>query len=184
MNATLLVGIISALTALILGIASYSLNRRRDRDLEWRKLKLEHYREYIAALSGIAGRRSTGEGQARYSDAFNSLVLVAPVSVLKALYAFNDETRISNPARTPQRYEQLQNALIRELRRDVHPALGESSPDFFLIDATPALVEPVAAPAESHRSDGEADIETGPVGLHGPAAAFSESRARLNPTRR
>jgi hypothetical protein len=137
MNVDIIVGVISAATAVALVIASYSFNRRRDRELEWRKLKLEHYKEYIAALSGIAGRRSTPEAQARYSDAFNSLILVAPAPVLKLLYAFNEETRISNAARTPEGYEKLQNALLRELRRDIHPDLEDRALEFFLIDAEP-----------------------------------------------
>lgn len=135
MNATLIVGFLSATTALVLAIGGYALNRKRDRESEWRKLKLERYQEYIAALSGIAGQRSTSEGQARYADAFNSLVLVAPAHVLRLLYAFNDQTRISNPERTWLKYEELQNALLRALRQDIHPELHDATLDFFLIDS-------------------------------------------------
>ncbi|HKO17365.1 MAG TPA: hypothetical protein VJU82_00610 [Acidobacteriaceae bacterium] len=98
MNTPLIVGIISAATAIVLAVAGFTLTRRRDRELEWRKLKLERYQEYVASLSGIVGRRSTPEGQARYSDAFNGLVLVAPAPLLKTLYAFHAEQRINNPA--------------------------------------------------------------------------------------
>jgi hypothetical protein len=141
MNPTLLVGIISAVTALTVAVAGYRLNRRRDRDLDWRKLRLEHYSAYLSALSGITGRRSTPEAQAQYADAFNSLVLVAPAPVLEALYAFHEEQRTNNPARTPQGYERCHNALIRELRRDIHPNLRESQLRFFMIDAAPAPTE-------------------------------------------
>lgn len=100
--------------------------------------QLERYQEYIVSLSGIVGRRSTPEGQARYSDAFNSLVLVAPAPVLRTLYAFHNEQRINNTARTAAAYEKLQNELLRELRRDVHPYLNDHNLEFFLIDAAPA----------------------------------------------
>ena len=163
MNPTLLVGILSAATALTVFAGGYSLNRRRDRDLEWRKLKLEHYKDYLAALSGITGRRSTAEAQARYADAFNSLALVAPASVLKALYLFNDQTRISNSTRTPERYNQLLNTLVRELRRDIHPELGELALSVFLIDA----------PAPPERLLGSTDS---------PTSGTEDRRAAVGPT--
>ena len=141
MNATLIVGLISATTAVVLAMAGYTLNRRRDRELEWRKLKLERYQEFIASLSGIVGRRSTDEGQARYADAFNSLILVAPAPVLKALQAFNNEQRIDNPGRTAAAYGKLQNELLQQLRRDIHPDLADQSFEFFLIDSEPAKIE-------------------------------------------
>jgi hypothetical protein len=141
MNATLTVGIISAVSALVVAVVAYTFNRRRDRELEWRKLKLERYQEYIASLSGIVGRRSTPEGQGRYSDAFNGLVLVAPASVLKLLYAFNEETRMGNLGRSSEAYEKFQNALLRELRRDVHPGLDDQTLKFFLIDAEPVRLK-------------------------------------------
>lgn len=121
MDATISVAIISAAAALAVATASYAFNKRRDREAEWRRLKLEHYKEYVAALSGVVGHRSTAESQTRYSDAVNSMVLVAPPAVLRALYEFQDEIRVSNPSKSDQRHDQTLAALLREIRRDVHP---------------------------------------------------------------
>jgi putative exporter of polyketide antibiotics len=50
MEASLLAALISASSAIIVAGVSYYLTKRREREVEWRKLKLEHYQKYIAAL--------------------------------------------------------------------------------------------------------------------------------------
>lgn len=121
MNSTILVAVISGAAALAVAALSYAFNKQRDREAEWRKLKLDHYKEYVAALSGVVGQRSTAQSQARYSDAVNSMVLIAPPAVLRALYEFQDEIRVSNQNKSPQRHDETLAALLREIRRDVHP---------------------------------------------------------------
>jgi len=86
------------------------------------------------ALSGIQDGRSTPDLQARYADAMNLVTLVAPPAVLRALYAFQDETRVSNTNRSARRYDVVLTALLKEIRHDVHPKLpDDSSIDFQLI---------------------------------------------------
>jgi hypothetical protein len=80
---------------------SYLFAKWREREAEWRKLKLDHYREFVAALSGVVGERSNAPAQGRFSEAVNAMVLVAPSVVLRALYAFHDEVRAGNTARSP-----------------------------------------------------------------------------------
>jgi hypothetical protein len=88
----------------------------------WRKAKLEHYRQYVAALWGmVQGKAITADAQARYADAVNTLTLVAPPSVLRALYAFQDEISYRNTQRSDERHDQLVNVLLRQMRRDVRP---------------------------------------------------------------
>jgi hypothetical protein len=138
MNATILVAAISASAALAAAALSYLFHKRRDRETEWRKLKLEHYKEYVLALSGILDRRSTPDLQARYADAMNLMTLIAPPMVLRALYEFQDETRVSNKNKSPQRYEVVLTALLREIRRDVHPKIpADAGIDFQLILPAP-----------------------------------------------
>jgi hypothetical protein len=121
MNATILVAVISGAAALAVAALSYAFNKRREREADWRKLKLDHYKEYVTALSGVVGERSTAQSQARYSDAVNLMTLVAPPVVLEALYEFQDEIRVSNPNKSQKRHDETLAALLREIRRDVHP---------------------------------------------------------------
>ena len=138
MPVALFAAIVAAGTSIVVAVVGHAFTKRRERELEWRKLKLEHYQEYVAALSGIAGRRSNPEAQARYADAFNAMMLIAPSTVLKALYEFQEETRINNPNRTFERYESLHDALISLMRRDIHPELADPRIKFIQIDAPAA----------------------------------------------
>lgn len=92
--------------------------RKREHESDWRKAKLEHYREYVAALAGVAQGRSAPTAQARYADAVNSLTLVAPPAVLKALYAFQDEISCRNTARSDEVHDRLFASLLAEMLRD------------------------------------------------------------------
>lgn len=153
-DSTILVAFISAATALIVAAASYWFNKRRDREAEWRKLKLDHYKEYVAALSGVVGSRSTPATQARYADAVNSMTLVAPPSVLRALYALQDEIRFSNKNRTKQKDDAALSALLMEIRRDVHPKPPrDKETGFRLMDVPPPDCE---VPKASDTEHGEA----------------------------
>jgi hypothetical protein len=49
MDATIFVSVISATAAVAVAALSYAF-KRREREAEWRKLKLEHYKEYISVL--------------------------------------------------------------------------------------------------------------------------------------
>lgn len=118
---------------------SYLFNKRREREAEWRRLKLDHYKEYVTALSGVVGHRSTDVSQTRYSDAVNLMTLVAPPPVLKALYEFQDEIRISNTTKSAQRHDATLAALLRSIRTDVHPVKpNDEGIVFRLMDAPPA----------------------------------------------
>jgi hypothetical protein len=121
MNPSVITASISAAAALVVAAVSYALSKRREREAEWRKVKLEHYREYIAGLSGIVNERATPTSQARYSDAVNALLLVAPGSVLRALRAFQAEIAVSNKNRSDHRHDALLSDLVRAIRHDIHP---------------------------------------------------------------
>ncbi len=118
---------------------TYAFNKKREREAEWRKAKLEHYREYMAALSAVVGHRSNDKAQTRYSDAVNTLALVAPPSVLRTLYAFQEEIRMSNANHSQVNHDNLLGDLLREIRRDVHPKRPDDEGiDFRLMDAPPS----------------------------------------------
>lgn len=51
MDTTILVASISTLTALAVAALTYSFNKRSEREGQWRRLKLDHYKEYVSALS-------------------------------------------------------------------------------------------------------------------------------------
>ena len=121
MDSAALSAAIAGATAVTVAIATagltYYLTKRRERESDWRKLKLERYGEYVTALSGVVkGQDPSAEAQARYADAVNSLALVAPRPVLEALYAFLDERSVG-----PKK-DELLNELMNAVRRDIYPS--------------------------------------------------------------
>lgn len=139
MEGSVLVAVISSGAALAVAAMTYAFNKKREREAEWRKVKLEHYREYMAALSGVVGHRSNDQAQTRYSDAVNTMALVAPPGVLRALYAFQKEIRMSNANKSQVDHDKRLSDLLREIRQDVHPERPDDTGiDFMLMDAPPS----------------------------------------------
>jgi hypothetical protein len=123
MNITQLLvnAVASAPVAIIAVVVTNWLARRREHEADWRKLKFAQYQEFVLALSGIVNERSSREGQARYSDAVNSMALIAPMDVLKALTAFQSEISYMNKTRSQESHDRLLDPLFRAMRADIHP---------------------------------------------------------------
>lgn len=112
--------VMASSTALAVAVVGYWFTKKREREAELRKERLEHYKELVSSLSDILEGDDNFQGQKRFAVACNNLNLVAPVSVLKALQGFQDETKSSNPSRTLERHDQLLSLLLREMRRDLN----------------------------------------------------------------
>lgn len=111
--------LIAASGAILLAGSTYWLTKKRERDAELRKEKLEHYKDFVAGLSGIISGEATLEGQRTFSRVCNKLNLVAPQSVLTALQAFQREIKVGNESRSNEKHDQLMSALFYEIRRDL-----------------------------------------------------------------
>lgn len=129
MNPALVAAVVSGLVSISAVFLSDLFGRRRDREGEWRKLKLEQYQEFTLALSNAVHRKVDDAAKRRYADAVNSLALIAPPEVLAALYAFQDETSYRNQDRSQSQYEQRLSTLFREMRRDCQPKPPKDSSD-------------------------------------------------------
>lgn len=139
----------SVLTAIVVSVVTsiitYFLTRRREHEADWRKLKLEQYREFVRALSGNVVNRSTAEAQERYADAVNTMTLVAPPAVLRALQSFQAYNSPSNRSKSRAEHDRALSILLRAMRIDVHPACPQDPEDFVFIlwDAGPAPAEDI-----------------------------------------
>ena len=104
MEGTVLAAIITGAVALVVVSVTppitYFFSRKRDHEADWRKMKLEQYKEYVTALSGTVHHPYDSAVQRRYTDAVNSIGLIAPPKVLIALYRFLDETSFSKSSGT------------------------------------------------------------------------------------
>ena len=127
--------------AIVTAGLTYFFTKRREREADWRKMKLDQYKEYVAALSGIVEGRDTPEGHIRYVDAVNSLTLVASPKVLRELYAYMDYTTSRNISKSIEQHDRLLTNLMHVLRQDVFPhhQHGDASQTFRLITVPPDM---------------------------------------------
>lgn len=121
--ATIAASVVAAIGGLVIASVTaamtYSATKRREREAEIRKEKLEHYKDFMTSLSGVISGEGTDEGQRAFSRACNRLNLIAPNAVIVALQAFQDEIKQSNPNPTRTRHDELMSQLIHEMRRDL-----------------------------------------------------------------
>lgn len=138
------------ISSLVSGVVSFGvvaisnvLGKSREREAEWRKVKLEQYREFTASFSSVVHKGRDESSQRRYADAVNNMVLIAPPQVLKALYAFQDEISFNNTERNPSRYEELFSELVRKMRLDCFPTQPGDSEHFLFrtLDIPPTAQE-------------------------------------------
>jgi hypothetical protein len=119
METGIIVAGIAAVASLLGAAASFFFSLRREHAGDWRKVKFEHYREFMTALSSITGSDATPDGHRRFAQASNTIQLIAPKRVIDALHAFREEIAVTNPSRSPERQAILLSKLIREIRADL-----------------------------------------------------------------
>ncbi|HXT52732.1 MAG TPA: hypothetical protein VN811_16955 [Thermoanaerobaculia bacterium] len=108
------------LAAVLAAVAGYVFTKRKEREAEWRKEKLERYKAFVASLSGVLqGPNNTEEGLREFSASSNNLLLFAPQPVIEALILYREETRTSNPSPSREQHDLLLNCLFYEIRRDL-----------------------------------------------------------------
>jgi hypothetical protein len=129
-ESVLIPAFVSLATAFVVAIVTNFFTKRREREADWRKLKLEQYREYMLALSGVVTGRVTREAQLRYADAVNSMNLVAPQKVLLALQDFQKEISYLNKRRSDERHDKLLSLLVWEMRKDLYSGSSAVPKDF------------------------------------------------------
>lgn len=129
----------TAFTTLIVAIVSatlgYLVSNIREKQTNWRNLKIELYKEFIGAHSGMAAGDATDHDRLEFSWACNKIALVANKDVLNFLNAYLKEISISNRDRRTEKEIELRKRLIWEMRRDLgylpaRSALGEFDPPF------------------------------------------------------
>ena len=119
MAAEVVTALIAASGALLLAGTTFWFTKKREREAELRKEKLEHYKDFVAALSAIASVEWTADDQRAFARACNKLNLIAPQAVVKALQAFQQEIKVGNSQRSLERHDFLMSKVFFEMRRDL-----------------------------------------------------------------
>jgi hypothetical protein len=119
MTGSIFSALIAALGAVVAAAMTYLFTKSKEREADWRKEKIAHYKAFIESLSGIVEGDVSDEGLLAFTKSVTNLLLVAPQSVLLALYNFRDEISQSNPNRSSEKHDKLLATLIAEIRKDL-----------------------------------------------------------------
>ena len=114
------VAVISAGALVVVPAVTYYFTKKKEREADWQKYNFELYREFVSALSGIVGTDSTPKGNRRFTEACNTLHLIASGDTIRALHEFQDEIGQSNLNKSRERHDVLLSGLIRAIRTDLH----------------------------------------------------------------
>jgi hypothetical protein len=120
METSILVAIIAAAASAI----TFFLTKMKEREAEWRKLRVEQYRELITAMSEVAGV-ATDEGRRRLALAANHVGLFASPNVLRHLTKLLDAVAAGNM----QHHDEILTSLMHAIRSDLDVPGAESQTD-------------------------------------------------------
>lgn len=120
METPIVVAIITTFTSIAVAAVSYFFTKLKEREADWRKQKLEHYRELLEGISGTVGSDSTPEGNRRFARAPNVIALVASQKVLNALRDYQDEVRVTNTNKSDERHDKVLVNLLLAIREDLN----------------------------------------------------------------
>jgi hypothetical protein len=140
MNATIILAAISALTAIMVAAITYYTTKHREREAEWRNVKLTQYKQYFAALAETVGSNVPDDARKRYAIAFNTVGLFASQNVIECLHSYQDLTRLPFEDVALDEHDKRLTRLVIAIRRDLalKPTDDTDTFSFHLIAASVA----------------------------------------------
>lgn len=118
METPIFVAIISGATSLVVATVLHWLTKVREHEADWRKQKLEHYRELLEALSGIVSGEGNAESQRRYARATNVIGLVASQEVILTVDRMRQASRRHSDW-TLEEHDAALASMLLAIRRDL-----------------------------------------------------------------
>ena len=140
MDNSILVAIITASGSILVASLTFYFTKRHQLNVEWQHEKLNHYKVLLSAISGLAGDGTDAEDAGKnFALAFNTISLVAPQYVIKALLDYQYETRTSNPNFSIGNHDRLLKELLLSIRKDIGISSKDNPDvfDFHLISSRP-----------------------------------------------
>jgi hypothetical protein len=118
MNVQITVALIAASASILVAAITFFLTKSKERSAHLQQRKQSQYQELLSAISDLADYSVTQEqGQRRFAAAVNTIVLVAPQSVIDALMAYYRE--LASGTTNRQRRVELLKRLILEIRKSL-----------------------------------------------------------------
>jgi hypothetical protein len=118
MDAAIFVATISAAASILAAALTFLLTKSKEREAELRKQKLEHYKEFLDALSGIVGTDSTAETNAVGRGPPTRWDWLPHSRFCKPKGAFRTRLQ-SAPNRSTDEHDRCLNQLLLAIRHDL-----------------------------------------------------------------
>jgi hypothetical protein len=110
-------------TAIIVAVLSFFgsavlffLTKSQERRVEWRKQKLEHYKEFMTAANELLKDPRSPTAATRFASAGNNIHLVGSPAVLVSLSSYMDSIAATDGR---DRHDELLTDLLRDIRYDM-----------------------------------------------------------------
>jgi hypothetical protein len=117
--ATLVTALLTFLAAVVGALGTYWLTKKRERDTELRKEKLEHYKAFVDSLSGIIIGEDSPEGHEGVRAGMQQSDAVCSATGNRGTRKVSEETRATNTVRDKRYHDQLLSSLLLEIRKDL-----------------------------------------------------------------
>ena len=128
-----IIPVLAIIVSAFLAIWTFSKTKEAERESEWRKEKLKLYLKFVETLSGTTKADMTDEGAIQFAEACNNLHALAPASVLKALYEYQDQIRITNPDPSDELIQTTLDKLVYEIRKDLNIKPPDNENEFKML---------------------------------------------------
>jgi len=120
MDTAIVVALIALATSIIVTALSAYLSKMSEIKVEWQRKKIVHYQKLLTAMSDMAMQgRDQVDAKTRFSEAVNTITLIAGQPVIAALMELCDFIMISNHSKTQERHNELIRNLMLEIRKDI-----------------------------------------------------------------
>lgn len=149
MEKEVVVAVIAASTSIIVASITagltYWYSKKKEFETQWQNEKLNHYKVLLSAISDLAvSGTNKQDANMRFALASNTIALVAPQYVIKALMTFHSEIKYSNPNPSQENEEAKLKQLLLAVRKDIGRAINDNvnTFDFHLIGYNPEFAKP------------------------------------------
>lgn len=115
MESTIVVVLIAMAASIVVPSITFFLTKKKEREVEWRKLRVEQYKELMDAMSNVAGESPSAESRKRLALTANQVGLFASPAVLRQM------TRLLNAvaAGSGDNQDEIITSLIHAIRTDL-----------------------------------------------------------------
>ena len=138
MDTGVITAIVTSSGAILSASIIFFLTKRYERRRDWREKKLVHYQELLSSISGLVVEKGNKhDADKRFATAANTIALVAPQSVIKALMDYSKHIiNPDNQGSETEKHNRLLADLLLAVRKDINLTSKDDKASFafFLIN--------------------------------------------------